>query len=102
MKVYVSGKITGTRDYKLRFANRARHLKEMGYDPVNPVPIIEYHQKLEGRFFSHDECMKILIPYLDECDAINMLPGWEDSPGAREEYVFAMTHGKTQIDTYEV
>lgn len=100
MKVYIAGKITGTRDYKKRFADRAYQLKNMGYDPVNPVPIIEYHQNLENRLLSHDECMKILLPYLEDCEGINMLKGWEDSPGAREEYVFATTHNKIQVDIF--
>ena len=100
MKVYIAGKITGTTDYKSRFAERAFQLKKLGYTPVNPVPVIEYYQSLENRLLSHDECMKILIPYLDDCEGISLLKGWEDSPGAREEYEYAVTHDKIQVDVF--
>jgi hypothetical protein len=32
---------------------------------------------------------------LNECEAIALLPGWENSPGAVEEYRHAQRSGKT-------
>jgi hypothetical protein len=33
------------------------------------------------------------IEILSRCDAIYMLPGWEQSEGARSEYAHALLHG---------
>lgn len=98
MKVYIAGKITGTTDYEKRFADRAWQLKKMGYTVVNPVPLIKFRMEVEGRELTHGECMKYCIGWLSDCDGINMLPGWEDSEGAREEYEYAVSHGKSIID----
>ncbi|MCQ2081602.1 MAG: DUF4406 domain-containing protein [Lachnospiraceae bacterium] len=98
MKVYVAGKITGTSDYEKKFADRAFQLKRMGYDVVNPVPLIKFRTEVAGRELSHDECMKFCLDWLNDCDGINLLPDWKDSEGAREEYDFAVSHGKSIVD----
>jgi hypothetical protein len=35
------------------------------------------------------------------CDAIYMLPGWQDSDGSRDEYVCATRHGLTILQSWE-
>ena len=40
MKIYISGKITGTTDYMDRFGNKQRELEQKGYEVVNPALII--------------------------------------------------------------
>lgn len=85
MRVYISGKITGTADYKERFAKAELTLKATGCDVVNPVKVGE---ELPG--LSYQAIMRVDLHLLDQCDAIYMLKGWETSPGANREYGYAL------------
>jgi len=102
MKVYISGPVTGTEDYKERF-ERAEddllHDREMldhafsiiKADPfeyveiVNPIRITEHlpNGTPWGTF------MDVTLSALRMCDAVYMLHGWESSKGARIEKLYA-------------
>lgn len=89
MKIYISGKISGTDLTKTRkrFAAVAKATKRLGYEPVNP---------LENGLSEHDSweahMLKDIIDLL-QCNAIYMLQGWEDSKGACIEHYIATKIG---------
>ena len=86
MKIYISGKITGTTDYMERFAAVEDRLTEQGHSVINPArvngclpPDTTYEQYMDMCF-----CM------LKQAEAIYMMQGWRNSPGACREFGFAM------------
>lgn len=84
-KVYISGKITKTEDYQERFDVAARELLAQGYEVVNPA----YEgTKLENA--SYEDYMRLSFQLLKDCDIIYMLKGWETSPGANQEFGYAL------------
>jgi len=89
MKVYISGKISGTNltETRKRFAAAAKAMKRLGYKPVNP---------LENGLSEHDTWEAHIskdIADLLQCKAIYMLQGWQDSKGARIEHYIATEIG---------
>lgn len=89
MKIYISGKISGTNlaETRKRFASVAKAMKRLGYKPVNP---------LENGLTEHDtwevQIAKDIADLL-HCKAIYMLQGWQDSKGARIEHYVATEIG---------
>jgi hypothetical protein len=89
MKIYISGKISGTNltETRKRFAAVAKAMKRIGVEPVNP---------LENGLSEHDSWEAHMlkdIADLLQCKAIYMLQGWQDSKGARIEYYIATKIG---------
>ncbi|EKY13361.1 hypothetical protein HMPREF9075_00061 [Capnocytophaga sp. oral taxon 332 str. F0381] len=85
MKIYISGKISGTdlTETRKRFAAVAKVMKRLGVEPVNP---------LENGLSEHDSWEAHMlkdIADLLQCKAIYMLQGWQESKGARIEYYIA-------------
>ena len=85
MKIYISGKISGTNLTETRkcFAAAVKATKRLGYEPVNP---------LENGLSEHDNWEAHMlkdIADLLQCKAIYMLQGWQDSKGARIEHYIA-------------
>jgi hypothetical protein len=86
-KIYISGKITGldTDVATKLFKDAENYAKdEMGYEPVNPMELCEQDDTWEWIDY-----MRVDIKALVDCDAILMLPNWEDSDGAKLELVIA-------------
>lgn len=91
MKIYISGKITGTTDYMERFAAAEEKLVAEGHTPINPAKV---NSNLpEGTTWA--EYMDVSLVLLGMCTAIYMLKGWEDSRGARVEFNEATKRGYT-------
>jgi hypothetical protein len=100
MKIYLSGPIKNqlldTVERKFRSAEEL--VRKMGYDPVSPITI---SKKIEGfskwNELSMDEKIKAYmradVSALLTCDAIFMMKGWEDSSGARLEFLVAQACG---------
>lgn len=89
IRVYISGPITGTNDYAMRFAEAEAKLEKMGFSVFNPARVnAELPENL-----GHEEYMEISMAMLGMCDGIYMLNGWRDSRGACREYGYAMGKG---------
>ena len=83
---YLSGPITGHKNYRQQFARAAGALKEMGYAVINPA---ELGAALPLDQMSYEDIMKIDMELLATADYLVQLPGWEDSKGANRELGFA-------------
>lgn len=104
MKIYISGKIgtdTISDEIRDKFNVVAAIIENCGHEVVNPVDPL--HQNIGGSYLSSD----IDDPYtrhllydlalISRCDAIFLLPDWQDSPGAKAELSFAAAIGKQII-----
>lgn len=79
-RLYISGKITGTDDYMIRFAAAERKF-ERDYEIINPAKTGATLPELR-----HRQYMDICLALLPMCDTIYMMKGWEGSEGALEEH----------------
>ena len=87
MRIYISGKMTGLPDLgRAHFANTERALRESGHIVLNPGVLPLGMPK--------SAYMPICLAMLDAADAIYMLGGWDDSPGAHLEMLYAQYQGK--------
>lgn len=89
-KVYISGKITGTKDYMERFAECEKKLTEQGYSVINPAKV----NAMLPQDTEYDDYMKMSFTMLEMCDMIYMMNGWSTSSGACMEYDRAKELGK--------
>ena len=92
-KVYISGPITGVKDYDLVFMKAHEKLKLMGKDVLDLVDMTKYlTAQLE-----YETYMKLAFALIDDADEIYMIEGWERSAGANRELGYAIGKGKTII-----
>lgn len=91
---YLSGPITGQKNYRQQFAGAAGALKEMGYVVINPA---ELGAALPLDQMSYEDIMKIDLELLASADYLVQLPGWERSIGAIRELGFALGTGKIVV-----
>ena len=96
MRIYISGKITGTTDHMERFAEVEERLTKQGHEVINPAKI----NAMLPVCVSYDDYMTLSRAELSICDAIYMMCGWQDSNGAGIENVWAMEMDKEIL--YEV
>jgi hypothetical protein len=89
-RVYISGPMRGLPDLnKDAFAEAQRQLYNQGYEAINP-------HDLDQAGDQPVDYAKRDLAILLTCDAIYMLPGWQQSIGARAEYAAAI-FGELQI-----
>lgn len=81
MRIYLSGKVTGTEDYTERFATEEEFLRKQGHSVVNPVKV----NAMLPSDTTYDDYMAMSLCMLRTCQAIYMLSGYKDSPGAMTE-----------------
>lgn len=100
MRVYLCGPISGTTDYKERFAEAAKKASEefaCAYCKtptiVNPVEFIEHL----GGGMTYEQMLQADLGILRVCDAMYMMRGWEDSKGCIREYGFALANPHIMI-----
>lgn len=89
MKIYISGKISGTKDFRERFQKAEENLKKDGWDTINPVAIGD----LLPASTTYKQFMEIDLKLLTMCEAIYLIPGWETSEGAKTERQLAEALG---------
>lgn len=91
-RVYIAGKITGESyvDVVKKFALAEAFLRRTKCVPVSPL-------KKSLVLASWKECMRVCLLMLRDCDAILLLPDWENSRGAKIEKWFAERYGKTVL-----
>ena len=95
-KIYLSGPISGTTDFKDRFLCAELDMCNLFRFPKirNPVKFCSH---LDPWKTSWAEYMDVCIPELEGCTHIYMMDGWEDSKGACVEYYLARQFGLTFI-----
>lgn len=93
MRIYIAGPMRGLPDHNFpAFAEAARFFRQSGFLVSSPVEIGQ-------RFFGNNpsipahEYLRADIEALARCQAICLLPGWENSTGARCEVSIAVTLG---------
>lgn len=84
-RCYIAGPMTGYPDHNYpAFHKAAAEMRALGWEVINPA---ENHG---GRTdLPREEYFRTDIPQLISCDAVCMLPGWENSEGARLEFAIA-------------
>ena len=88
-RVYIAGPCSGIKDLNYpAFHAAADRLRTAGHHVENPAenPIPVCGGTWAG-------WMRMAIRQLATCDSIHMLPGWEDSRGARIERILAIELG---------
>lgn len=101
MKVYVSGPMSGIEEENFpAFHAAARALRMLGYEVVNPA---EFDTDVAGLDESARwiKFLKADIKALMDCEGIVMLPGWEQSQGAKLERYNAKALGMTVLGLAE-
>lgn len=93
-RIYISGPVTGTKDYKERFVRAEGYLSEMGFSVVNPVKV----NAALPPDASWEEYMAVSMTLLSFCGNIYMMDGWKESRGAVQEYICARNRGLTVWD----
>jgi nucleoside 2-deoxyribosyltransferase len=91
--LYLSGPITGNKDYVRDFGTAAYALKTQGYKVINPASMDNVLP--EGT--DYETYMKIDLQLLDMATVLVQLPGWEKSLGCNREYGYALAAGKMII-----
>ena len=86
MKYYIAGKITNNPNFKQQFAEAEKQLLQEGHHVMNPA-ILPYG-------FEYEDYMTVCFAMIDVCEALYMLDGWTESPGANREHGRAKTIGK--------
>lgn len=97
--IYVAGPMSNMPDYNFTaFYAAAESLEKQGYEPVNPAQMdldsgwtLEEIKDLDVAQFQEflKGAAKRDLDALQQCDAIALLPGWENSKGARAEKAVA-------------
>lgn len=91
-RIYVSGPMTGLPELNFpAFHAAAAALRAAGFEVINPAE----HEEAPGKTWA--EYLRKDIRLLMDCDAVALLPGWEQSKGARLERHIAIELGMTVL-----
>ena len=98
--IYIAGPMTGVEDYNYpMFDVVAEMLREWGFEVVNPTEL--KHNEDPEADVSLDEYMVLDLPYVIACDALALLPGWEQSRGSNVELLVALACGREVWEIFE-
>ena len=92
MKVYIAGAISNNPNYKEQFEEAEEFLKKIGHTPLNPV---------KNLGFDYKDYIDMGLCELMNCEAIFLLPNYQESQGAMLEYQYAITVGLKLIERSE-
>lgn len=88
--IYISGKITGTDDYKDRFLKAEQELRSRGFNVLNPVKAGKWLERyLAPEVPTWIQYMKQAIKLMMSADSVYMMKGYKESKGARLELFLA-------------
>jgi len=80
VKVYLSGPMTGIPEFNYpAFHATAAKLRAAGYEVVNPAEVNP------DSSLSWQQCLREDIKHLCDCEALALMPGWQNSQGAHLE-----------------
>lgn len=106
-RIYVAGPMTGKPDFNFAaFHVAAMNLEEQGWEAVNPAQLdydagysLERLNKLTPAEFQEflKGAVKRDLDAIQTCQAIAMLPGWENSKGAKAELAVAQWLGLDEV-----
>jgi hypothetical protein len=89
-KVYLAGPMRGYEDYNYpAFHMAAAQLREIGYEVLNPAEFFDGDQSLPV-----EQYLKYDVEQVCTVDAMFVLPGWQESHGARLEVSIARALNK--------
>lgn len=97
MRIYISGAVTGTDNWKERFEYAENYLRKTypDADIVNPAKVTAALPEST----TWQQYMDVTLNCLRGCDTIYILEGWEKSRGATIESIYA--HGSEMKILYE-
>ena len=96
-RVYVAGPMTGIEDFNYPAFNAvADQLRALGYEVENPAD----HGIVEGAQWA--DYMAYDLTRLGLCGVIALLPGWENSEGAKLEVQIAHRLGMTVVNAHDL
>ena len=94
-KIFLSGPISGAKDYKERFL-AAEFFLEKIYD--EEVSILNPAMNPDG--LRPADYMRLSFAMIDAADVISVMPGWANSRGAVLEVMYALYIDKPVLETY--
>ena len=101
-RIYIAGPMTGLPEHNFpAFAAAAEELRAEGWEVLSPAEMQTAEQMQAVRDLgpaykfspTYCACMRRDILVVLDCDAIYLLPGWEQSSGARVEEAVARAVG---------
>jgi len=101
-KIYIAGKISGLpmKETAVKFANATFNLINQGYDPINPVELVQNYlfennylllQLSDNKLWKI--AMRVCLKELVDCDGVLLLADYKDSRGALIESKLAIDLG---------
>ena len=96
-RIYLAGPMTGLPDHNFpAFNDAAARFRADGWEVANPA------ENFGGRTdLPRSSYMRADIAILAGCDAVAMLPGWEQSRGARLEHHIAVALSFTVYELHD-
>jgi len=93
-RLYIAGPMTGLPDHNYpAFHDAAKRASAAGWDVANPA------DNFGGRTdLPRERYLRADVAMLAQCDAVALLPGWEQSQGAQLEYLIARELNLELID----
>lgn len=100
-KIYIAGKISGLpmNETAVKFANATLNLINQGYEPINPVELVQNYLFENYRLIQLSDneiwktAMRVCLKELVDCDGVLLLPDYMDSRGALIESKLALDLG---------